>query len=68
VLRVLLMTATAITERTKTYVAVLTRVHDVDPALGSAIRRAVYSDRVTPAQVRQLIEALRALPVRQVVS
>lgn len=67
-LRVLLMTATAITERTKTYVAVLTRVHDVDPALGSAIRRAVYSDRVTPAQVRQLIEALRALPVRQVVS
>jgi len=28
------MTATAITERTKTYVAVLTRVHDVDPALG----------------------------------
>ena len=67
-LRVLLMTATAITERTKTYVAVLTRVHDVDPALGSAIRRAVYSDRVTPAQVRQLIEALRALPVRQAVS
>jgi len=40
----------------------------VDPALGSAIRHAVYSDRVTPAQVRQLIEALRALPVRQVVS
>ena len=33
---------TAIAERTKTYVAVLTRVHDVDPALGSAIRRAVY--------------------------
>ena len=56
---------TAIAERTKTYVAVLTRVHDVDPALGSAIRRAVYSDRVTPAQVRQLIEALRALPTRQ---
>ena len=67
-LRVLLMTATAITERTKTYVAVLTRVHDVDPALGSAIRRAVYGDRVTPAQVRRLIEALRALPTRQVVS
>ena len=64
-LRVLLMTATAITERTKTYVAVLTRVHDVDPALGSAIRHAVYGDRVTPAQVRQLIEALRALPTRQ---
>ena len=67
-LRVLLMTTTTISERTKTYVAVLTRVHDVDPALGSAIRHAVYSDRVTPAQVRQLIEALRALPVRQVVS
>jgi hypothetical protein len=63
VLRVLLMTATA--ERTKTYVAVLTRVHDVDPALGSAIRRAVYGDRVTAAQVRRLIEALRALPMRQ---
>ena len=65
-LRVLLMTAIA--ERTKTYVAVLTRVHDVDPALGSAIRRAVYGDRVTPAQVRQLIEALRALPTRQAVA
>jgi hypothetical protein len=59
---------TAITERTKAYVAVLTRVHDVDPALGSAIRRAVFGDRVTPAQVQRLIEALRALPVRQAVT
>ena len=59
---------TAIAERTKTYVAVLTRVHDVDPALGSAIRRAVYGDRVTPAQAGQLIEALRSLPVRQAAS
>ena len=65
-LRVLLMTAIA--ERTKTYVAVLTRVHDVDPALGSAIRRAVYGDRVTPAQAERLIEALRRFPVRQVAS
>jgi hypothetical protein len=66
VLRVLLMTAIA--ERTKTYVAVLTRVHDVDPALGSKIRRACYGDRVTPAQAGQLIEALRSLPVRQAAS
>jgi hypothetical protein len=56
---------TAIAGRTKTYVAVMTRVHDVDPALGSAIRRAVFGDRVTPAQVQRLIEALRALPARQ---
>ena len=67
-LRVLLMTTTTIGERTKTYVAVLTRVHDVDPALGSAIRRTVYGDRVTPAQAERLIEALRAFPVRQVAS
>jgi hypothetical protein len=62
------MTTTTISERTKTYVAVLTRVHDVDPALGSAIRRAVYGDRVTPAQADQLIEALRAFPARQAAS
>ena len=63
-----LMSTVAITERTKTYVAVLTRTHDVDPALGSAIRLAVFGDRVTPAQVQRLIEALRALPARQVAS
>jgi hypothetical protein len=64
----LLMTTTTIAGRTKTYVAVLTRVHDVDPALGSAIRGAVYGDRVTPAQVERLVGALRALPVRQAAS
>jgi hypothetical protein len=61
-------TTSTISERSKTYIVVLTRVHDVDPALGSAIRRAVYGGRVTPAQANRLIEALRALPVRQVAS
>jgi hypothetical protein len=66
VLRVLLMTA--ISERTRTYIAVLCRIHDVDPALGSAIRRACFGGRVTPEQASRLIEALRALPARQAVA
>jgi hypothetical protein len=44
VLRVLLMTATAITERTKTYVAVLTRTHEKENTTmsGPIYRETVY--------------------------
>jgi hypothetical protein len=56
-------TTTTLSERTKTYIAMLSRTADVDPALASAIRRAVFGDRVSRPEATALITALRQLAV-----
>jgi hypothetical protein len=51
-----------ISERTATHIAVLTRVFDVDPALGHQLRVAAHRRVFTVEQAARVIDMLRSLP------
>jgi len=52
-------------ERNATWIAVLTRLHDVDPGLASRLRSAAFGGRLSYREAMRVVELLQQLPARE---